>query len=167
MLSPELTIILQESYKRHEQILGSFENQCIITLHVGPTKTFPTRMWDNAQRDGRLAEYRWRRLFNVAVWLTPTTRLPCSNASKTRNALKFAGMPQTPEPISAVSWKSSPYYDDMWRRYWCLTSFFPIVDTCLSCEDTAQQSCVMVPRWRFFASCISSEPHAAHFRPAF
>ena len=37
------------------------------------------------------------------VWLTPTTRMPCSNAAKTRNPLKFAGVPQTPEPISAVS----------------------------------------------------------------
>jgi len=27
----------------------------------------------------------------------------CSNAAKTRNRLKFAGVPQTPEPISAVS----------------------------------------------------------------
>ena len=25
-----------------------------------------TRMWANAQRDGRLAEYRWRPLFNAA-----------------------------------------------------------------------------------------------------
>jgi len=33
-----------------------------------------TRMWANAQRDGRPAEHRWRRLFNVTVWLTPTTR---------------------------------------------------------------------------------------------
>jgi len=31
-----------------------------------------------------------------------------------------------------------------------LNKFFPIVDTCLSCEDIAQQSCGMVPRWRFF-----------------
>ena len=37
----------------------------------------------------------------------------------------------------------------MWRTYCCLTSFFPIVDTCLSCEDIAQQSCAMVPRWQF------------------
>jgi len=27
--------------------------------------------------------------------------------------------------------------------------FFPIVDTCLSCEDTTRQSCAMVPKWRF------------------
>ena len=25
-----------------------------------------TRMWANAQRNGRPAEYRWRRLFNAA-----------------------------------------------------------------------------------------------------
>ena len=60
-------------------------------------------MWANAQRDGRPAEYRWRPLFNAAVWLTPTTRVPCTNAAKTRNSLKFAGVPQTPEEISAVS----------------------------------------------------------------
>jgi len=45
--------------------------------------------------------------------------------------------------------------------------FFLIVDTCLSCKDTARQSCAMVPKWRFFASCIFSEPRAAHFRHAF
>jgi len=44
-------------------------------------------------------------------------------------------------------------------HYCCLTSFFPIVDTCLSCEDIARQSCAMVLRWRFwrlFASCVSA-----------
>ena len=30
-------------------------------------------------------------------------KMPCSNAAKTQNALKFVGVPQTPEPISAVS----------------------------------------------------------------
>jgi len=29
--------------------------------------------------------------------------MPCSNAAKTRNPMKFAVVPQTPEPISAVS----------------------------------------------------------------
>jgi len=27
-----------------------------------------TRMWANAQRDGRPAEYRWRPLFNAAMF---------------------------------------------------------------------------------------------------
>jgi len=60
-------------------------------------------MWVNAQPDGRPAEYRWRPLFNAALWLTPTTRVPYGNAAKTRNPLKFAGVPQTPAPISAVN----------------------------------------------------------------
>ena len=59
-------------------------------------------MWASAQRDGRPAEYRWRRLFNAAGWLTPT-RVPYSNAANTRNPLKFAGVPQTNETISAAS----------------------------------------------------------------
>ena len=81
-------------------------------------------MWANAQRDGHPAEYRWRSLFNAAVWLTPTTRVPCSNAAKTRNPLKFAAVPQTTGPISAASGSKFTILGDMWRRYCCLTSFF-------------------------------------------
>jgi len=44
-------------------------------------------------------------------------------------------------------------------------NFFPIVNTYLGCEDI-RQTCAMVPRWRLFASCIFSEPSAAHFRHA-
>ena len=60
-------------------------------------------MWANAKRDGRPAEYRWRPLFNAAVWLTPTTRVPCSNTANTRNPLKLPGMSQTTEPILAAN----------------------------------------------------------------
>jgi len=70
-------------------------------------------MWANAQRDGRPAYYRWRPLFNAAVWLTPTTRVPCSNAAKTRNPLKLAGVPQTRQQISAVS---RPKFAILWRH---------------------------------------------------
>jgi len=62
-----------------------------------------TRLWANAQPDGRPAEYRWRPLFNAAVWLTPTTRVLCNNAAKMGNPLKFAGMPQTRQQISGAS----------------------------------------------------------------
>jgi len=51
-------------------------------------------MWANAQRDGRPAEHRWRPLFNAAVWLTPNTGVPYSNAAKTRNALNLQGCPK-------------------------------------------------------------------------
>jgi len=47
------------------------------------------------------------------VWLTPTTRVPCSNAAKTRNPLKFAVVPQTPEPTSAAS---GPKFTILWEH---------------------------------------------------
>ena len=37
------------------------------------------------------------------VWLTPTTTVPCSNAAKMRNLLKFARVPQTRQKFSAAS----------------------------------------------------------------
>jgi len=60
-------------------------------------------MWANVQRDGRPAEYRWRLCSTSQSWLTPTTRVSCSNAAKTRNPLKLAGVLQTTELISAAS----------------------------------------------------------------
>jgi len=35
---------------------------CLLLLHC---KLFHTRMWANAERDGRPAEYRWHPLFNA------------------------------------------------------------------------------------------------------
>jgi len=106
-------------------------------------------MWANAQRDGRPVEYRWRPLYQRRkVWLTPNTRMSCGNAVKTRNQLKFAGVPQTTGPILAVS---GPKFTILWEHVeeTCCLTFFPIVNTCLSCEDIARRSCGMVPRWRF------------------
>jgi len=37
------------------------------------------------------------------VWLTPNTGVPSSNTAKTRNPLKFVGVPQTRQQISAAS----------------------------------------------------------------
>jgi len=37
------------------------------------------------------------------VWLASAERRHCSNEGKTQNPLKFAGVPQTNELISAVS----------------------------------------------------------------
>jgi len=46
------------------------------------------------------------------VWLTPTTGVPCSNAAKTRNPLKFAAVPQTNETTSAAI--SGPKFTILW-----------------------------------------------------
>ena len=46
----------------------SFEKLTIIKdlIVTSPKKVVTTRMWANAQRDGRHAEHRWRPLFNAA-----------------------------------------------------------------------------------------------------
>jgi len=43
-------------------------------------------MWANAQRDGRPAEHRWQSLADAHYYM------PCSNAAKTRNQLRFGGV---------------------------------------------------------------------------
>ena len=91
-------------------------------------------MWANAQRDGRPAEYRWRPLFNAASLADAHTRVQCSNADKTRNRFKFAGVPKLANRSQRLVGRSLPYCEDMRGRHCCLT-IFPIVDTYLSCED--------------------------------
>jgi len=110
-------------------------------------------------------------LRNIAGTLCPTPQSLADAhylTAKTRKPSKLGGVPKS---ISAASRPTFTIVWGIWRRYCCLTSFFPIVDTCLSCEDIARQSCTMVRSWRlfgdFFASCISKEPRAARFRSAF
>ena len=43
-----------------------------------------------------------------------------------------------------------------------LNNFFPTVDTYLSFEDIARQSCAMVPRWRFLATFLRPVFAASH-----
>ena len=61
--------------------------------------------------------------------------MPCSNAAKTQNPLKLVGVPQTPKPISAVSGPKFTILSGHVEEVLLLNKFFPIVDTCLSCED--------------------------------
>jgi len=113
-------------------------------------------MWANAQRHGCPAEYRWCPLFNAAVWLTPTTRVPCSNTAKTRNPLKFAGVPQSCQRISATTEQKFTILWGHVGEILLFNNFFPMVDTCLSCEDIARQCCAMVPRWAIFGDFLWS-----------
>ena len=102
------------------------------------------------------------------VWLTSIERRRCSNEAKTRRPLKFAGVPQTHPPISAVS---VPMFTMLWahvEEILMFNNFFPIVDTCFSCEDITPQSCAMARRWRFlrnyFASCMSQRAACSTFQ---
>jgi len=98
-LSKQLTKIITTFCKSHKLIKASKYNQL--------------EMWANAQRDGRPAKYRWRPLFNAAVRLTPTTRVPCSNAAKTWNLLTLPGCPKLTKQSQPLVGRSSPYCGDM------------------------------------------------------
>jgi len=65
------------------------------------------------------------------VWLTPTTKVPCSNAAKTRNPLKFAEVPQTRQQISAVSRSKFTILSGHVEEVLQFNKFFPIVDAAI------------------------------------
>jgi len=108
-------------------------------------------MWANSQRDGRPAEYRWRPLFNAAKFgWRPILECRAVTLPRRKTRWNLPGCPKLPHRSQPLVGRSSRYCGNMWKRYCCLTSFFPIVDTFISCEDIARQSCAMVPRWWFF-----------------
>ena len=72
------------------------------------------------------------------------------NAVKTRNPLKFTGVPQTCQQISAASGPKFTVLSKIVEEVLLFNMLFPIVDICLSCEDIVRQNCTMVPRWRIF-----------------
>jgi len=63
------------------------------------------------------------------------------------------GCPKLTKLSQLLAGRSSPYCEDMWGDIAVSQLFFLIVDTCLSCEDTARQLCdgvQMANFWRFF-----------------
>jgi len=120
-------------------------------------------MWAIAQCDGHPAKYRWRPLFNAAKFgWRPLLECRAVTLPRRESHWNLQGCPKLANRSQPLVGWSSPYYEDMWRRYRCLTSFFPIVYTCLSGEDTARQSCAMVPEWRFFLRPVFSASRVQH-----
>jgi len=97
-----------------------------------------------ARRRLKLVQFCWPPVSDVAAVTKPRQETHCHSL----------GCPKQPNRSQSLVGRSSPCCEDMWGRYCCLTSFFPIVDTCLSCEDTARQRCATVPRWRFFGGFL-------------
>jgi len=48
-----------------KQIQPNVQNEVLIDNFDSDAKIITTRMWANAQLDGRPAEHRWRPLFNA------------------------------------------------------------------------------------------------------
>ena len=85
--------------------------------------------------------------------------MACSNAAKTLKPLKVAGVPQTPEKVSAASRPKFTTLREHMEEILVLNKFFfPIVDTCLSSEDIGRQ----VVGW-----CADGDFFASFLRPVF
>jgi len=125
---------------------------------------------------------------NLMVALSNVGGALCSTPQSLADAHYLTAVQERCQDAKAVeiSWGAPNYRIDLSCQYrpkfaillghleelLLITSFFPIVDTCLRCEDVVRQSCTMVRRWRLFgnflrpALCIYSEPRSARFRPA-
>ena len=101
------------------------------------------------------------------VWLASGQQRRCSrpNEAKTRNQLKFAEVPQTGKPISAVTGPTFAILRGHVEEILLFNSFFSDCRYVPQLRRYSPTNCAMVPRWRifgnFFASCIFSEPRAA------
>jgi len=131
----------------------------------------PTRMWANAQRDGRPAEHRWRPLFNAPKFgWRPNAHTRCRAVTLPTRETRWNLQGALNYRIDlSCQWAKVRHIMRTCGGHIAALYVFPIVDMCLSREDIARQSCAMVPRWRFwrlFESCIFSEPRAARFRQA-
>ena len=116
---------------------------------------FQLEMWASAQRDGRPAKYSWRPLFNTTKFgWRPLSECRALMLPRCETRWNLQGCLKRANRCQPLVGRSSPYCEDMWERHCGLTGFFPIVDTCFSCEDIARQSCAMVLRWQFFASFL-------------
>jgi len=108
------------------------------------------------------ANFGWPPVSDVAA----VTKARCE-----KNQLKFAGVPQTPEPISAVSGpKFAIYCRDMeeilpFNKFFRLSMHAFVAK--IQPDKILCNGSQMANFWRFFASCIFSEPRAADFKPAF
>jgi len=80
-----------------------------------------------------------------ALCSTPQSLLECRAVTLPRGETSWnlLGCPKLANGSQPFVGRNSPYCADMYGKYWCLTSFFPIVDMCFSCEDIARQSCAM------------------------
>jgi len=91
------------------------------------------------------AKFGWLPLSDVAA-VTRPRRETCRN---------LLGCPKLTNRSQPLVSRSSPYCEDMWRRYCCVNRFFSrLLIRCLSCEDIARQSCAMLRTWRIFGDFL-------------
>ena len=107
-------------------------------------------MWANAKRHGRPAKYRWRPLFNAAKFgwrpLLECCAVTLPRRETRWNLQGFSKLANRSQPLVA---RSSSYYEDMWRMYWCL--MVPLLSSRRASAGThfrpAESRRLSWPRW--------------------
>jgi len=137
----------------------------VYLLSLYRNKTQITRMWADAQRDGHPAAYRWCPLINATKFgWCPLLECCAVMLPRCETHWNLQGCPKLVNRCQPLVGQKFTMLSGQVEQVLLFNTFFFRLSTCLSCEDIARQSCAMVPRWRFFASYIFSEPHAACFR---
>ena len=105
----------------------SCKNQVFRYCRLTNVKLIITRMWANAQRDGRPAKYRWFPLFNAAKFgWRPLLECRAVTLRRRESVEIWKRAPNSPTSQPLVGW-SSPYCEDTWGRHCCLTIFSDLV----------------------------------------
>ena len=129
-----------------------------------------TRMWANAKSDGRPAKHRWRPLFNAAKfgW---RPLLECRAVTlPIETSWNLQGCPKLTKRSQPLVGRFTILWGHV-EEILLLNRFFsdcPYVPHLQRCSPTKLcDGDQMATFWRVFGSCISSQPRAACFRPAF
>jgi len=103
-------------------------------------KNVETRMWANAQRDGRPTEYRWRPLFNAAKFgWRPLQEYSAVTLPRRETRWNLQGCPKFTNTSQPLVGRSSPYYDNMWKRYRRFSSFFRLLIHALAAKIQSEK----------------------------
>ena len=80
---------------------------------------------DKLECDGRPAECTWRPLFNAAKFgWRPLLECRAVMLPRRESHWNLQGCPKLANRSQPLVGRSSPYYEDMWTKYRCLTGFF-------------------------------------------
>jgi len=85
----------------------------------------------------------------------------------------YLGCPKLTNQSQPLVGRSSPCCKNIWGDIAVQQVLFPTVDTCLSCEDIARQSCAMVHRQQIFGDFLgpvfsgSRTQHVSDLHPKF
>ena len=95
-------------------VVLNFCVKCCAITHDATLYT--SRMWANAQRDGRPAEYRWRPLFYAAKFgWRPILECRAVTLPRRETCWNLQGCPKLANRSQPLVGRRAPYYGDMWR----------------------------------------------------